>query len=74
MIPRLQPCFYSSLCALLPEALEDGLGCNVGGHANLRFCGFGAYSEIECPQGMHPSNSDARGVPRNAKWLDRFNH
>ena len=29
---------------------HDGLGCNAGGHPLCRFCGFGAYASIECPE------------------------
>ena len=29
---------------------HDGLGCNAGGHQLCRFCGFGAYASIECPE------------------------
>jgi hypothetical protein len=29
---------------------HGGLGCNAGGHQLCRFCGFGAYASIECPE------------------------
>ena len=43
----LEPCFYDPTC---PEVggSSGSLGCNAGGLAGCRFCGFASYSDIAC--------------------------
>ena len=36
-------------CYFDPACEFGGFGCAAGGHALCRFCGFGAFSNIECP-------------------------
>ena len=40
----LERCHYDPACALGSEDPKGGLGCNAGGHAHCRFCGFGDYA------------------------------
>ena len=43
----------TELCFFDPQCNEGSvsLGCDAGGRPGCRFCGFGAYKEIECPEG-----------------------
>ena len=40
------PCFYD------PKCKNGGLGCNAKGKSLCRFCGFGDYSSIPCPNNL----------------------
>ena len=52
---RCQCAYLNGGCAYLDDGAfemdpHDGLGCNAGGHRRCRFCGFGAYASVECPE------------------------
>ena len=40
----LERCRYDPSCVSGSDDPKDGLGCNAGGHAHCRFCGFGDYN------------------------------
>jgi hypothetical protein len=44
-------CFYDADCLDVVNDPRGGLGCNAGGHAECRFCGFGSFRGIPCPGG-----------------------
>jgi len=41
------------------ECLVGGLGCNALGHRCCRYCGFGAYVGVPCPQQSLQARSDS---------------
>ena len=46
----MEPCYFDARCNKGGDPY-GGLGCNAGGHATCRFCGFGNYLQIPCPTG-----------------------
>ena len=50
-----EKCFFDDLCLSGSSASSgssdpyNGLGCNAGGYAGCRFCGFGLYYPLACP-------------------------
>jgi len=54
-------CFLDARCAGEVDSSSGGsrLGCDAGGHAGCRFCGFGLYADIPCPCVIDPSSADA---------------
>ena len=46
----MEPCYFDGRCTMGGDPF-GGLGCNAGGHASCRFCGFGNYLQIPCPTG-----------------------
>ena len=52
-----ESCFYDTSC---PEVggSASGLGCNAGGRAGCRFCGFGQFGGIECPAEANVQRSE----------------
>ena len=42
-----EPCFYEPTCKL------GGLGCNAAGFESCRFCGFGDYENVTCPNTLN---------------------
>ena len=46
-----EPCYFDVRCKAGANDPHGGLGCNAGGHAACRFCGFGVYKAIPCPAG-----------------------
>ena len=47
-----EPCYLDQRCKPGAAHLDPygGLGCAAGGHELCRFCGFGPYDGIECPE------------------------
>ena len=43
----LERCYYDPACAPGSDDPKGGLGCNAGGHAHCRFCGFGEYESCD---------------------------
>ena len=50
-----EKCFFDDLCLSGSSGSSgssdpyNGLGCNAGGYAGCRFCGFGLYYPLACP-------------------------
>ena len=54
-----QPCFLDNRCSTTDDPYA-GLGCNAGGKGiNCRYCGFGGYAAIPCPEDAPASSLDS---------------
>ena len=43
-------CYLDERCRAPHLDTFGGLGCNAGGHSRCRFCGFGQFDGINCPE------------------------
>jgi hypothetical protein len=63
-----EPCYYDAAC-------DDGslLGCNAGGvGARCRFCGFGEYDSVPCPEAISTAHGDPlfkRNTTQKKFWM-----
>lgn len=63
-----EPCYYDAAC-------DDSslLGCNAGGvGARCRFCGFGEYDSVPCPEAMSTTHGDPlfkRNTTQKKFWM-----
>jgi hypothetical protein len=63
-----EPCYYDAAC-------DDSslLGCNAGGvGARCRFCGFGEYDSIPCPEAISTAHGDPlfkRNTTQKKFWM-----
>ena len=63
-----EPCYYDAAC-------DDSslLGCNAGGvGARCRFCGFGEYDSVPCPEAISTAHGDPlfqRNTTQKKFWM-----